>query len=88
MTVNSEPELASTNLTGAQIEMVREAVAIEAAQIAAIGVTPKAIKFSRIKDDKAKLAEFVGGASTLIRYSSFKYPRTHKWRGRAGRGCH
>ncbi len=74
--VQVESDLGATRITSAQIDMVRRAVATEAAQIAAIGVTPLAIKFSRIRSDSAWREEFAGGSSTLIRYACFKTPAT------------
>ena len=70
----SEQDLNSSQITSAQIGMTRKAVALEAARIAGIGVTPLSSKFSRIRTDKTKLGEFAGGSSTLIRYACFRSP--------------
>ena len=66
--------LHNNRITKPQIELVRKTTALKAARVSALQYTPQAMKLKDIVDDKAQLAEFASGTSTLVRVDCYHNP--------------
>jgi hypothetical protein len=72
--VGSMEELSQHRITREQISVVRENTALKASRVAALQLTPMALKLKSIMNDQALLAELASGTSTLVRADCFKNP--------------
>jgi hypothetical protein len=72
--VNNIQELNESQITKAQIDVVRENTALKAGRVAALQYTPMATKLKRIMSDNSLLAELASGTPTLVRIECFENP--------------
>ena len=72
--VGSMEELNQHRITREQISVVRENTALKASRVAALQLTPMALKLKSIMNDQSLLAELASGTSTLVRADCFNNP--------------